>query len=156
MTLTALETADLLRSGALDIDSAHPFSALGPLEEVADGVGFVPSFANVSALTRLHTAVYSHGHIDHVLGVPVFEAEAAENGWEAPRVVAHEALPLPRPDLPRPARALGRRAGPRAHALPRLHDETVAMMNVGARLDDIVHTVRAPAQLLDRPYLRPV
>jgi alkyl sulfatase BDS1-like metallo-beta-lactamase superfamily hydrolase len=30
------------------------------------------------------------------------------------------------------------------------------MMNEGARLDDIVHTVRAPQHLLDRPYLRPV
>jgi alkyl sulfatase BDS1-like metallo-beta-lactamase superfamily hydrolase len=29
-------------------------------------------------------------------------------------------------------------------------------MNDGARLDDIVHTVRAPAHLLQRPYLRPI
>lgn len=40
--------------------------------------------------------------------------------------------------------------------LEHLHDETVAMMNAGARLDEIVHTVRAPQHLLDRPYLRPV
>ena len=79
------------------------------LAEVQDGVAFLPSFANVSAFTtgdglvlvdtgsalfaevvheqirrwtpeRLDTAVYSHGHIDHVFGVPVFEAEAAERG----------------------------------------------------------------------------
>jgi alkyl sulfatase BDS1-like metallo-beta-lactamase superfamily hydrolase len=43
-----------------------------------------------------------------------------------------------------------------AELLEHLHDETVAMMNQGARLDDIVHTVRAPQHLLDRPYLRPV
>jgi glyoxylase-like metal-dependent hydrolase (beta-lactamase superfamily II) len=42
----------------------------------------------------LHTAVYSHGHIDHVFGVGVWEAEAAENGWPPPIVTAHEALPL--------------------------------------------------------------
>jgi alkyl sulfatase BDS1-like metallo-beta-lactamase superfamily hydrolase len=30
------------------------------------------------------------------------------------------------------------------------------MMNQGASLDEIVHTVRAPAELLERPYLRPV
>ena len=82
----------------------------------------MPSFANVSAIAtedglvlvdtgsapmapiihaeirrwssgRLHTAVYSHGHIDHVFGVPVWEQEAAANGWPAPAVVAHEALP---------------------------------------------------------------
>jgi alkyl sulfatase BDS1-like metallo-beta-lactamase superfamily hydrolase len=29
-------------------------------------------------------------------------------------------------------------------------------MNAGARLDDIVHTVRAPEHLLRRPYLRPI
>jgi alkyl sulfatase BDS1-like metallo-beta-lactamase superfamily hydrolase len=42
---------------------------------------------------RLHTAVYSHGHVDHVFGVPVFEAEAERNGWAPPTVIAHEALP---------------------------------------------------------------
>ncbi len=41
-----------------------------------------------------------------------------------------------------------------AELLEHLHDETVAMMNAGARLDDIVHTVRAPQHLLDKPYLR--
>ncbi len=41
-------------------------------------------------------------------------------------------------------------------AFESLHDQTVAMMNAGARLDDIVHSVRAPAHLLARPYLQPV
>jgi alkyl sulfatase BDS1-like metallo-beta-lactamase superfamily hydrolase len=43
-----------------------------------------------------------------------------------------------------------------ADLLDHLVDETLALMNQGARLDDIVHTVRAPAELLERPYLRPV
>jgi alkyl sulfatase BDS1-like metallo-beta-lactamase superfamily hydrolase len=30
------------------------------------------------------------------------------------------------------------------------------MMNAGARLDEIIHTVRAPQSLLDKPYLRPI
>jgi alkyl sulfatase BDS1-like metallo-beta-lactamase superfamily hydrolase len=34
--------------------------------------------------------------------------------------------------------------------------QTLELMNQGARLDEIIHTVRAPAALLDRPYLRPV
>jgi alkyl sulfatase BDS1-like metallo-beta-lactamase superfamily hydrolase len=46
--------------------------------------------------------------------------------------------------------------GDTADLLDRLVDETLAMMNQGARLDDIVHTVKAPEALLDRPYLRPV
>jgi alkyl sulfatase BDS1-like metallo-beta-lactamase superfamily hydrolase len=40
--------------------------------------------------------------------------------------------------------------------LESLHEQTVAMMNAGARLDEIIHTVKAPAELLDKPYLRPV
>jgi glyoxylase-like metal-dependent hydrolase (beta-lactamase superfamily II) len=91
----------------------------GGMAEVADGVAFVPSFANVAAVRTaeglvlidvgspflsgqvhrtlrawsadpLHTAVYSHGHIDHVFGVHRFEADAEAHGWPAPRVVAHE------------------------------------------------------------------
>ena len=43
-----------------------------------------------------------------------------------------------------------------ARLLEHLHDATLEMMNAGATLDDILHTVRAPAELLERPYLRPV
>src|SRR5205085_10856936 len=43
-----------------------------------------------------------------------------------------------------------------AELLEFLHDQTLAMMNEGARLDDIVHTVQAPAHLLDKPYLQPI
>lgn len=299
---SVLDIADRLWRGELDVSEAHPFAVLGELEEVLDGVGFVPSFANVTAVRTgeglvlvdtgsaplaqhvhsqvrrfdpapLHTAVYSHGHIDHVFGVQVFEQEACDAGWPQPRVVAHEALPrrfdryvltagynqvvnrrqFSMPDLtwPReyrypdqtyrdrldltvgdvafrlthcrgetddhtwtwlPSRRVlccgdlfiwaSPNAGnpqkvqryPRewaaglremaaldaelmlpghgwpvvgadrvrqaltdtAQLLEHLHDETVAMMNDGARLDDIVHTVRAPQALLDKPYLRPV
>lgn len=302
MTLGVLDLSDRLWRGELGIEDAHPFSLIGAVEELADGVAFVPSFANVSGLrtddglvlvdtgsaplaqhvhstlrswdsSRLHTAVYSHGHIDHVFGVPVFAAEAEERGWEPPRVVAHEALParfdrylltagynevvnqrqFSMPDLRWPreyrypdvtyrdalqlsvgglelalqhcrgetddhtwtwvperkvlcsgdlfiwaspnagnpqkvqryprewAAGLRTMAGLGAelllpgHGVPiagadrirqaltetaelleHLHDETVALMNAGARLDDIVHTVRAPAHLAERPYLRPV
>jgi alkyl sulfatase BDS1-like metallo-beta-lactamase superfamily hydrolase len=297
-----LDLADRLWRGETTVEETHPFSLIGDAQEVADGVAFVPSFANVTAFTtddglvlvdtgsaplaehvhgtlrrwdssRLNTAVYSHGHIDHVFGVPVFEAEASANGWPGPRVVAHEALParfdryiltagynevinqrqFGLPDLrwPRDYRypdetyadaltldvggtsfalqhcrgetddhtytwvperkvlccgdlfiwaspnagnpqkvqryprewARGLRAMAElgaelmlpghgvpivgadrirqaltetAELLEHLHEETVAMMNTGARLDDIVHTVKAPQHLLDRPYLRPV
>ena len=42
-----------------------------------------------------------------------------------------------------------------ATALEGLVRDTLAMMNGGARLDEIVATVRVPAHLLDKPYLRP-
>ena len=43
-----------------------------------------------------------------------------------------------------------------AELLESLVEQTLAMMNAGARLDEIVHSVAAPAHLLERPYLRPV
>jgi alkyl sulfatase BDS1-like metallo-beta-lactamase superfamily hydrolase len=117
-----LELAERLWSGEVSTAQFHPVGNVGGLAEVCDGVAFVPSFANVTAVEtgdglvlvdtgsafvakavheavrrwspgRLNTAVYSHGHIDHVFGVPVWEAEAAERGWPSPEVIAHEALP---------------------------------------------------------------
>src|SRR3954453_12442048 len=110
--MNVIEVADRLWrlwGGESSIEDHHPIAMSGDLAEVTDGVAFVPSFANVSAVAtndglllvdtgsqifarqvheqlrqwspaRLDTAVYSHGHIDHVFGVPVFEEEAATNG----------------------------------------------------------------------------
>jgi alkyl sulfatase BDS1-like metallo-beta-lactamase superfamily hydrolase len=303
VTDDVLATADSLWRGEIDIAALHPVGGyLGGLAEPCPGVAFVPSFANVSAIStddglvlvdtgstfvaaavhqqlrqwsaaRLNTAVYSHGHVDHVFGVPVWEAESAEQGWPAPVVVAHEALParfdryvitagynevinqrqfgVPGfrwpteyryPDTTYAARldlevggtafelhhARGETddhtwtwipehrvlccgdlfiwASPNAgnpqkvqryprewaaalremialepetllpgHGFPvvgadrvrqalsetaelldALVDQTVALMNAGARLDEVLHTVRAPAHLLDRPYLAPI
>jgi glyoxylase-like metal-dependent hydrolase (beta-lactamase superfamily II) len=116
-----LDLADRLWRGEVSSSEYHPVSHRGGLAEICDGVAFVPSFANVTAFAtddglvlvdtgssfagaachdefrrwtgqRLNTAVYSHGHIDHVCGLPAWEAEAAERGWPAPVVVAHEAV----------------------------------------------------------------
>src|SRR5208283_3808020 len=43
-----------------------------------------------------------------------------------------------------------------ADLLDSLVDQTVALMNAGARLDEALHTVRPPEHLAARPYLRPV
>ncbi len=298
-----LELAEKLWSGEIDIASIHPVGGyLGGLAEITDGVAFVPSFANVSAFStddglvlvdtgssfvaeavhttvrawspsRLHTAVYSHGHIDHVFGVPVWEAEGAERGWPRPVVIAHDALParfdryivtagynavinqrqFSAPGLTWPteyrypdrtysdrldievggvgfelhhargetddhtwtwipdrkvvccgdlfiwaspnagnpqkvqryprewaaalrqmvslepetllpghgfpvlgAERVGQALTDTADLLDSLVDQTLVLMNAGARLDEVLHTVAAPAHLLERPYLRPV
>ncbi|MHB1786387.1 MAG: alkyl sulfatase dimerization domain-containing protein [Acidimicrobiales bacterium] len=297
-----LELADSLWRGEISTGDHHPVTQSGTLVEVADGVAFVPSFANVSAIatddglflvdtgssfaapgvhaqlrewnsSRLDTAVFSHGHIDHVFGVKLFEEEAVGRGWRAPRVVAHEALPArfdryvltagyngvinarqfglanmawpteyrypdqtyseglslevggqtfelnhcrgetddhtwtwvpdkkllccgdlfiwaspnagnpqkvqryPRewaaglrrmvelqPEIMLPGHGLPVLGADRvrqalsetAELLEYLVDETLVMMNAGARLDEILHSVKAPARLLERPYLRPV
>jgi alkyl sulfatase BDS1-like metallo-beta-lactamase superfamily hydrolase len=43
-----------------------------------------------------------------------------------------------------------------ATLLETLHDETVTRMNAGMPLDAILHEVRPPAELMARPWLRPV
>jgi alkyl sulfatase BDS1-like metallo-beta-lactamase superfamily hydrolase len=43
-----------------------------------------------------------------------------------------------------------------AELLESLVEQTLTMMNEGARLDDILHTVEAPAHLLERPYLHAI
>ena len=122
MPSDVLAVADRLWNGEVSTSTFHPVDHIGGFVEITDGVGFCPSFANVSSFAtedglvlvdtgsaplaqvvhddirtwspaRLNTAVYSHGHIDHVFGVPVWEEEAAASGWAAPEVVAHHALP---------------------------------------------------------------
>ncbi len=117
-----LNIADRLWRGEISTATFHPVDHVGGFVEITDGVGFTPSFANVSAFDTddglvlvdtgslplasvvhadirrwsdapLHTAIYSHGHIDHVFGVPVWEEEARTHGWKAPQVIAHHALP---------------------------------------------------------------
>ena len=297
-----LDVADRLWRGEIPIEQAHPFAPRGGVAEVAEGCAFVPSFANLSAVAtgdglvlvdtgsqlfapaaigelrrwsaeRVHTAVYSHGHIDHVFGVPLLEEEASAKGWAPPTVVAHEALParfdryiltagyneiinqrqFRVPNLRWPTKyrypdrtyrdtlalevggvgielhharcetddhtwtwvpdrkvlccgdffiwacpnagnpnkvqryprewaialremaALGPEVLLPGHGLPivgadrvhqaltdtatlleSLHDQTLEFMNAGASLDDAIHGVRAPAELLDRPYLHPI
>ena len=92
------------------------------LEEVAAGVAFLPNLANVAVVdggdglalidtgsfltaTRvfaevrrwrqaaLATAIYTHGHVDHAMGLAPFDAEARRDGRPAPIVIAHEDVP---------------------------------------------------------------
>jgi alkyl sulfatase BDS1-like metallo-beta-lactamase superfamily hydrolase len=43
-----------------------------------------------------------------------------------------------------------------AELLESLHEQTVALMNQGATLDAVLHTVKAPAHLEKKPFLQPV
>ena len=117
-----LELADRLWRGEARVEDHHPVGFQGALVEVAPATAFVPSLGNVSAFATdeglvlvdtggfllapgvhrqvrewsqapLHTAIYSHGHIDHVFGVPLFDEEARERGEPRPRVVAHAGVP---------------------------------------------------------------
>jgi alkyl sulfatase BDS1-like metallo-beta-lactamase superfamily hydrolase len=297
-----LDLTDRLLRGEVSVEEVNPVVFDGDLDEVAPGVAFVPSFGNIAAFALdgglmlvdtgngpfarhnhakvrawtdlpLDTAVYTHGHIDHVLGLGPYEDEAAADGRPAPRVVAHERVParfdrykatagyngvinarqFKMPGFKWPTRyrypdvtydgtlaldvagerfelhhALGETddhtwvwwpdrkvlctgdmfiwaspncgnpqkvqryprewavalrtmaglgaelllpghgwpiAGPgmvaqvltdAADLLDSLVDQTLALMNEGARLDEVLHTVEGPPELLAKPYLRPV
>jgi alkyl sulfatase BDS1-like metallo-beta-lactamase superfamily hydrolase len=43
-----------------------------------------------------------------------------------------------------------------AELLESIVSQTLAMMNAGARLNEIIHSIEMPAALLELPYLRPV
>ena len=106
--LDLLDLADKLFTGELPIASHHPFASSGQLAEVQPGVAFVDAFANSAVVdteaglvavdtsgvfhakgvhetvrrwsaSRLDTAIFTHGHIDHVFGVELYEAEARTN-----------------------------------------------------------------------------
>jgi alkyl sulfatase BDS1-like metallo-beta-lactamase superfamily hydrolase len=115
------ERSDALWSGAAPIDHTMIMSGFGPLEEVAPGLAFVESFANVTAIdcgealvildtgspltaavvhrevrgwrsAPLAAAVYTHGHVDHAMGMPPWDDEAARAGRPRPTVIAHDAV----------------------------------------------------------------
>lgn len=297
-----LDLTDRLFAGETSVEDMHPVVSVGELDEVAPGTAFIPAFGNVTAFATdaalvlvdtgnaflarsnfdkvrgwsrlpLSTVVYTHGHIDHVMGVDPFDEEADAAGRPRAHVVAHERVParfdrykltagyngvinarqFKAPGLRWPtdyrypdetyrdrltlqvdgerfdlhhargetddhtwvwvpsrkalccgdlfiwvspncgnpqkvqryprdwALALREMAGlgaelllpghgwpiagvervrlvltDTADLLDSLVDQVLAMMNAGARLDEIVHTVRPPADLLERPYLRPL
>ena len=103
------DLAERLWTGDPAAARLHPWHAVQELEELDRGIAFVSSFANVTAVDTddglvlidagsfllarqvhalvrawsrrpLHTAVYTHGHVDHVAGVPIFEQEARTQG----------------------------------------------------------------------------
>lgn len=113
-----LTIAEALWTGKTDVYAHHPFGPPYGPALIADGLWFVKGFANTIVLQTpaglvivdpggfvdfrkkydtvrkfagapLHTAIYTHGHIDHVFGVSLFAAEDAPR----PNVIAHERLP---------------------------------------------------------------
>ncbi|RAY16193.1 MBL fold metallo-hydrolase [Actinomadura craniellae] len=107
--------ADRVWAGEVEDSIAHAGMSGGGVVEVADGLGWQAGFGNVIAFRNadelilfdtgnavtaeqihagvrewtdrpLTTAFYSHGHIDHVMGLGPFDAEEGSR----PQVVAHE------------------------------------------------------------------
>lgn len=116
---TILERAEQAWAGELD---RHPWQGTNAVEQVAEGVWFYHGFSNTTLFETsaglvmvdpgvtnraehrhravraelegpVHTAVYTHGHVDHVFGLEPYIDDAASEGWTQPRIVAHEDMP---------------------------------------------------------------
>ena len=117
-----LELSERAWRGELVGTQVQPGVALVGFEELAPSLGFMSAFSNVVAVAtddglvlidtsslfhakrvyedlrrwsraRVHTAVYTHGHVDHVFGLAAFEDEARQQGQPGVRVLAHERCP---------------------------------------------------------------
>ena len=113
---TLLDLAERAWTGA--VAPRQHWQPTGQREEIAPGLIFLHAFANVSVLRTdeglvlvdtasaaardktfaavraidpapLATAVFTHGHADHVGGMPPFLAEATAAGRTRPRIVGH-------------------------------------------------------------------
>ena len=121
---------DATENRQLDLRSAQglpeeqaAFFHLGASKQVAEGVVFLSSFANVAAFVNdgrvllvdtsverftqrmlgdlrsnysegpVEAVVYTHGHIDHVTGAEEIIADAEKRGYQRPRIIAHRDLP---------------------------------------------------------------
>ena len=140
--------SDAYWRGESGANQPNPMAASGHLSEVAPGITFLASFGNCTAIDTddglvmvdtgsqfnaarvhdevrswstkpLHTAIYSHGHVDHVFGVGPFEEEAAIEGWPSPHVLAHAHL-VHRFDRYRLTREFNEVINRRQFALPNL------------------------------------
>ena len=114
------DAAEKFWNGELNVLGHHPLTPTGEFEEVAPGVVFYRWFANFVAAKgeeglvlvdtgayfnqeatvemvrrfapdRVHTAIYTHGHVDHACGMAAFVAEAQRARTARPRVVGHRA-----------------------------------------------------------------
>lgn len=115
-----LAFAERAWQGEMGESEIHPARVRLGLEELEGGLAFVSAFSNMAVLeterglclfdtsgpfhakkifelvrhwssARVDTAVYTHGHVDHVFGTGLFEKQAQAEGWEPVQVIAHEA-----------------------------------------------------------------
>lgn len=116
-----LKVAEALWKGEKTVYEQHPFGRPWGPERITANTWFIKGFANtivrdtpaglviidpagsaesdkkfnaVRGFTQkpLHTAIYTHGHVDHVFGVDAFLDEVSGKNDIQPRVIAHEAI----------------------------------------------------------------
>ncbi|HIA46756.1 MAG TPA: MBL fold metallo-hydrolase [Candidatus Hydrogenedentes bacterium] len=65
----------------IDTGSFHPVANARSFEKI-----------RTETQSRIHTAIYTHGHVDHAYGLPPFLEEADTKGWNAPAIIGHESV----------------------------------------------------------------
>jgi alkyl sulfatase BDS1-like metallo-beta-lactamase superfamily hydrolase len=117
-----LDLAEALWTGEATTYQHHPFSPPHGLEKVAEDTWFYRGFSNsifrdtsegmvvidtgsfwdsrlrLDAIraqipSPLNTAIFTHGHTDHVFGMNHYIDEIREKGWALPKAIAHENMP---------------------------------------------------------------
>ncbi|MHA7838538.1 MAG: alkyl sulfatase dimerization domain-containing protein [bacterium] len=115
-----LELAERAWQGDLGDINVHPGRVLVALERLDDDAAFMSAFSNALILRtgeglvfvdtsslfhadalyeavrdwtpdRVHTGIYTHGHVDHVFGLLRFHEEAETKGSPPARILAHAA-----------------------------------------------------------------
>lgn len=115
------EQSEQFWNGEITVAQQHPLAPTGAYEEVAAGVMFYRWFANFAAVKteegivlvdtgahfnqaetvalvrrfgpeRINTAIYTHGHVDHALGMAAFIAEGQKNKVARARVVGQRGV----------------------------------------------------------------
>lgn len=78
--ITAVDTEDGVV--LIDTGSFHPLANSRSFQRIREWTS-----------GPIHTAVYTHGHVDHAYGLPPFIEEAKTKGWGRPRIVGHFRIP---------------------------------------------------------------
>jgi alkyl sulfatase BDS1-like metallo-beta-lactamase superfamily hydrolase len=114
-----LDLSEQMFAGKISVYDRHPIGRMShALAEVGDRTAWVESLANVAVFDtedgictidtggflvaetvhgeirswrdgRFNTGVYTHGHIDHVMGTAIFEAHNESEGHPPARIVGH-------------------------------------------------------------------
>ena len=123
MASDVLTVADRLWNGELSTSTFHPVDHIGGFVEITDGVGFCPSFANVSSFATddglvlvdtgsaplaqvvhddirtwsprppQHRRLLARAHRPRLRRAGLGGRRRRREGWAAPEVIAHHALP---------------------------------------------------------------
>ncbi len=117
-----LDLAEKLWNGETDTYLHHPFAEPYDIVEIKENLWFNRAFSNsiirktaegliiidpaaqfdeairhkkVRSVTKdkVHSVIYTHGHVDHCFGLNQYFRDCKKNQWERPQIISHENVP---------------------------------------------------------------